>query len=242
MSAVIKHRGAEELPKWHGLLEEAEIEAGPGHHIADSPGTPSKMSPAHDAWGPYLHKSVRELVCGSKLNVLMLLTPLALAARALHMSDGMAFLFALLSIAPFAERLGFVTEQLALHTNDTVGGLLNATFGNATELIICVFALKQGLIRVIQVSLLGSILSNMLLVLGCAFLCGGLQHKVQRFNKAAATTSIGMLMLGVMSLAFPAALEASGGRGSQMAGATPSAKLEHELHLSRLISVVLCAM
>lgn len=67
----------------------------------------------------------------------------------------------------------------------TVGGLLNATFGNATEMIISIYALKNGMIRVVQQSLLGSILSNMLLVLGCAFFCGGLVHhqKVQLFNK-----------------------------------------------------------
>lgn len=64
-----------------------------------------------------------------------------------------------------------------------VGGLLNATFGNATELIISIFALREGLIRVVQMSLLGSILSNMLLVLGCAFLFGGLKHKEQKFNQ-----------------------------------------------------------
>ena len=64
-----------------------------------------------------------------------------------------------------------------------VGGLLNATFGNATELIISIFALRKGLIRVVQLSLLGSILSNMLLVLGCAFLFGGYKYKEQRFNQ-----------------------------------------------------------
>lgn len=68
---------------------------------------------------------------------------------------------------------------------DAVGGLLNATFGNATEMIISIYALKNGMIRVVQQSLLGSVLSNMLLVLGCAFLCGGIVHqqKVQKFNK-----------------------------------------------------------
>eukprot|EP00320_Phaeocystis_rex_P004556 CAMPEP_0119081152 /NCGR_PEP_ID=MMETSP1178-20130426/115473_1 /TAXON_ID=33656 /ORGANISM="unid sp, Strain CCMP2000" /LENGTH=95 /DNA_ID=CAMNT_0007063817 /DNA_START=1 /DNA_END=285 /DNA_ORIENTATION=- len=90
-------------------------------------------------------------------------------------SDGVIFTFSLLAIAPFAERLSFVTEQLALHTNETLGGLLNATFGNVTELIVSLLALKVGLLRIVQVSLLGSILSNMLLVLGCAFFFGGLR-------------------------------------------------------------------
>lgn len=76
-------------------------------------------------------------------------------------------------------------RQLACYTGNTVGGLLNATFGNATEMIISIYALKNGMIRVVQQSLLGSILSNMLLVLGCAFFTGGIVHypKVQRFNQ-----------------------------------------------------------
>ena len=74
------------------------------------------------------------------------------------------------------ERLGFVTKQLAFFTSPTVGGLFNATFGNATEMIISLYALKNGMIRIVQQSLLGSILSNMLLVLGCAFLMGGVIH------------------------------------------------------------------
>ena len=78
-----------------------------------------------------------------------------------------------------AERLGYVTEQMATYTNPTLGGLLNATFGNLTEMIVSFFALKGGLLRVVQLSLLGSILSNMLLVLGCAFFAGGCKFKHQ---------------------------------------------------------------
>ena len=74
------------------------------------------------------------------------------------------------------ERLGFVTEQLAFSTGPTVGGLFNATFGNATEMIVSLYALKNGMIRIVQQSLLGSILSNMLLVLGCAVLMGSVIH------------------------------------------------------------------
>ncbi|KAE9587867.1 putative sodium/calcium exchanger membrane region [Lupinus albus] len=89
-----------------------------------------------------------------------------------------------------------------------VGGLLNATFGNATEMIISIYALKNGMIRVVQQSLLGSILSNMLLVLGCAFFTGGIVHhkKVQVFNKTAAVVNSGLLLMAVMGLLFPAVL------------------------------------
>eukprot|EP01053_Blabericola_migrator_P005898 Blabericola_migrator_1__5897@NODE_2985_length_2140_cov_143_014954_g1867_i0_p2_GENE_NODE_2985_length_2140_cov_143_014954_g1867_i0NODE_2985_length_2140_cov_143_014954_g1867_i0_p2_ORF_typecomplete_len118_score14_09Na_Ca_ex/PF01699_24/1_3e18Borrelia_P13/PF05628_12/1_4_NODE_2985_length_2140_cov_143_014954_g1867_i06721025 len=83
---------------------------------------------------------------------------------------------------PEAAILGSCTEQLALHTGDLIGGLLNATFGNAVEMILTVQSLRAGLIAVVQGTLLGSILSNLLLVLGMSFFAGGLFHKVQKFN------------------------------------------------------------
>ncbi|XVF81374.1 hypothetical protein PTKIN_Ptkin15bG0149700 [Pterospermum kingtungense] len=91
------------------------------------------------------------------------------------------------------------------------GGLLNATFGNATELIIAIFALRNGMIRVVQQSLLGSILSNMLLVLGCAFFCGGLVivKREQVFNKATAGVNSGLLLMSVMGVLFPALLHST---------------------------------
>ncbi|GAY49434.1 hypothetical protein CUMW_119070, partial [Citrus unshiu] len=118
------------------------------------------------------------------------------------------FFFSLLGITPLAERLGFATEQLAFYTGPTVGGLLNATFGNATEMIISIYALNNGMIRVVQQSLLGSILSNMLLVLGCSFFIGGIIHhkKVQVFNKASAVVNSGLLLMAVMGIMFPAVL------------------------------------
>ena len=91
----------------------------------------------------------------------------------------------------------FRNRQLAFYTGPTVGGLLNATFGNVTELIISIFALKNGMIRVVQQTLLGSILSNMLLVLGCAFFCGGLvfHQKDQVFDKVSKSLYSALLFL-----------------------------------------------
>ncbi|KAK6157114.1 hypothetical protein DH2020_011362 [Rehmannia glutinosa] len=99
-------------------------------------------------------------------------------------------------------------HHLAFFTGSTVGGLLNATFGNATELIISMHALKSGMIRVVQQSLLGSILSNMLLVLGCALFGGGIVHfkREQVFNKPSAAMNSGLLLMAVMGLLFPAVL------------------------------------
>ena len=130
------------------------------------------------AAGPteYVKKSLHALIFSSYLNLLMLCTPFAGLAYYGGGSDGVVFALSLLAIAPFAERLSYVTEQLALYTNETLGGLLNATFGNVTELIVSLFALRAGMLRIVQVSLLGSILSNMLLVLGCAFFFGGALH------------------------------------------------------------------
>jgi len=150
------------------------------------------------------------MLFGTKLNILGICIPLAFFANAHGWSQGSIFALSLLAIAPIAERIGFVTEQLSMYTNPTIGGLLNASMGNITELIICVFAIKEGLMRVVQVSLLGSILSNLMLVLGCAFLAGGLKHPVQNFNKTASSTNASLLLLAVLCLLLPSALDASG--------------------------------
>ncbi|XP_061365681.1 vacuolar cation/proton exchanger 5-like isoform X2 [Gastrolobium bilobum] len=155
-----------------------------------------------------IYRSIRVVVFSNKLNLLMFFGPLAILLQKLTGHHGWVFALSLLGIMPLAERLGYATEQLAFYTGDTVGGLLNATFGNATELIISIYALKSGMTRVVQLSLLGSILSNMLLVLGCAFLSGGIvfHKKEQVFNKSMATVNLGLLLMAVMGLLFPAVL------------------------------------
>ena len=122
----------------------------------------------------------REVLLGAPLciNVLMPCAPLAVVSSYAG-GSALTFTLSLLALVPLAERLGWATEQLADHTGTVVGGLLNATFGNATELIVAVLAIHNGLLRVVQLSLLGSVLSNLLLVLGCAFFFGGLQRKGQ---------------------------------------------------------------
>ncbi|KAH1197128.1 Vacuolar cation/proton exchanger 5 [Glycine max] len=148
----------------------------------------------HETLAGIIYKSIRVVVFSNKLNLLMPFGPLAILVQKLTGHLGWVFGLSLLGIVPLAERL--------------VGGLLNATFGNATELIISIYALKSGMTRVVQLSLLGSILSNMLLVLGCAFLCGGIVNhkKEQVFNKAAASVNSGLLLMAVMGILFPAVL------------------------------------
>jgi len=173
--------------------------------------------------------STRFIVFSSKLNILLLLGPFAIGGYYASWTDGVVFVFSLLAMIPLAALLGDITEELAKHTNQTIGGLLNATFGNATEMIISIIALQQGLLRIVQVSLLGSILSNMLLVMGSAFFLGGLRHKQQAFNKNITSTNSGLLMLGVIGLLYPAVLNASSADRSASS----------ELQLSRYTAVIL---
>ncbi|XP_010937217.1 vacuolar cation/proton exchanger 3 [Elaeis guineensis] len=155
--------------------------------------------------------SIYIVLIKAKINVLLPFGPLAVILHYLTGKQGWVFFFSLIGITPLAERLGYATEQLACYTGPTVGGLLNATFGNATEMIISIYALKNGMIRVVQQSLLGSILSNMLLVLGCAFFAGGVVHysKDQTFNKATALVNSGLLLMAVLGIMFPAVLHST---------------------------------
>ena len=106
------------------------------------------------------------------------------------------FFMAAVAIFPLAALLVHATEQLTTYTGDTIGGLLNATFGNAPELIIALVALKAGLYDMVKASIIGAILANMLLGLGMAFLLGGYRRHVQEFNAAAARNYMTMMLLG----------------------------------------------
>jgi Ca2+:H+ antiporter len=150
---------------------------------------------------PLLSLSLFRLLTGP-LNILLICIPISFISWGVGWPDGVTFVFALLALAPLAERLGFVTEQVALHTNDSIGGLLNATFGNATELIVAVSGIARGLFRLVQLSLLGSILSNLLLVLGTAFLVGGYFHPEMKHEKMSAQINASLLMLATMGCVF----------------------------------------
>eukprot|EP00756_Hemistasia_phaeocysticola_P056377 Hpha_TRINITY_DN32505_c0_g1::TRINITY_DN32505_c0_g1_i1::g.24406::m.24406/K07300/chaA, CAX; Ca2+:H+ antiporter len=173
-----------------------------------------------------------QAVLGSRLNMLLLFAPIALWGHKAGAGDGVVFVSALIAIVPLSERLGFVTEMLANHTSDTVGGLINATFGNALEVIVCWYALRSGLTRVVQLSLLGSILSNLLLVLGFSCFIGGMRWKVQKFNVVSGAVPTAMLMLATMGLLFPAALRMSGQNDDS----------SDEINFSRFAAVVMLFM
>jgi len=115
----------------------------------------------------------------------------------------LVFLCAALSIVPFASLIVQATEQIALRTGDAIGGLLNATFGNAPELIISFVALRSGFTDIVRASLVGAILANLLLGLGLAFLLGGFRYHIQEFNASAAGMQASMMMLAVISMMVP---------------------------------------
>jgi len=114
------------------------------------------------------------------------------------------FAVAGLAIVPLAWFLGLATEELGKHAGPGVGGLLNATFGNATELIIAIFALSRGLTEVVKASLTGSVVGNLLLVLGLSMLAGGVRYKTQHFSREASGIQITMLVVAVIGLVMPA--------------------------------------
>ncbi|XP_076916804.1 vacuolar cation/proton exchanger 3-like [Bidens hawaiensis] len=146
-----------------------------------------------------------EVILGTKLSVLFLAVPAAVAARYLRLSQPWIFSMSLVGLIPLAERVSFLTEQISFYTGATVGGLLNATCGNATELIIAIFALLQNKIDVVKYSLLGSILSNLLLVLGTSLLCGGLANisTNQKFDRKQSDVNISLLLMALLCNIMP---------------------------------------
>src|SRR6266540_2205193 len=143
--------------------------------------------------------------------------PIAIVLDVAGASDALVFGASALGIVPTAALMGRATEELAARSGPAIGGLLNVTFGNAPELIIALFALGEGLHEVVKASLIGSIIGNVLLVMGAAMLVGGLSgqrtHKVQKFGQTAASVQSTMLLLAVAALIMPgifALVEGSG--------------------------------
>ena len=147
--------------------------------------------------------------------LLVPLIPLAIGLELAHAAAGLVFFSAALGVIPTAALMGRATEEVAAKSGPGIGGLLNVTFGNAPELIIALFALERGLHEVVKASIVGSILGNILLVMGAAMLAGGLTggRKVQRFDRTAANVQSLMLILAVAALVMPAIFELVEGQG-----------------------------
>ncbi|MFQ9310145.1 MAG: calcium/proton exchanger [Paraclostridium sordellii] len=138
------------------------------------------------------------------LKYLLIFIPISIIGEFMHLPPTVMFVLAALSIIPLAGLMGEATEEISFYTGPKIGGFLNATFGNATELIISFFALKAGLFDVVKASIAGSVIGNILLVLGASMLFGGLKHKNQTFNKKVIEVSSSMLLFAVIGLCIPA--------------------------------------
>ena len=140
---------------------------------------------------------------------LLVLAPLPLLAEhVVPQSHTLLFLLAVVAIIPLAALLSIATEAVATRTGDAVGGLLNATLGNLTELIICLTALRAGEYVLVKASLAGAIVTNTLFMMGACFLIGGLRHRVQEFNLPNARFQLGMLFIAGFGLMVPSAITA----------------------------------
>jgi Ca2+:H+ antiporter len=172
------------------------------------------------------------------INWLLIFVPVAILLRFVPGLGNPTALFIIccLAIIPLAGLMGRATEHLAEHLGQGVGGLLNATFGNAAELIIAMFALYKGLFGVVKASITGSIIGNILLVLGISFLSGGLKYPQQRFNRTAAGTTATALSLAAIALIIPTAFHAVAAAVPAQLGGWTQAK---EQQLSLAISIVL---
>ncbi len=135
---------------------------------------------------------------------LLAFTPVTLAASLFGLSPTILFFLSALAIVPLAKFIGEATEELSARSSPAMGGLLNATFGNAAELLIGLFAIREGLIEVVKASLTGSIVGNLLLVLGTAIFAGGARYKTQKFNRTAARANASTLLLAVIAITIPA--------------------------------------
>ncbi|KAJ4476224.1 Calcium/proton exchanger [Lentinula aciculospora] len=164
--------------------------------------TPAKsIGPA-----PSFLQSMKSIIMASWLNLLLVCIPVSWALNfAMKDQHTLVFVFSFLAIIPLAKLLAFATDELSIRVGQTLAGLLNATLGNAVELIVAIIALVQCKLHIVQSSLIGSILSNLLLVLGMCFFAGGLRFQEQGFGAVATQLNSSLLTLSVIAVLLPAA-------------------------------------
>jgi Ca2+:H+ antiporter len=191
------------------------------------PGREPEVARAHPGLPPHLQKTRAP----RWRLVLLLAVPVSIVLEYIvHAPAVWIFLTACLGVLPLAGYMGEATEHLAHRTGPTVGGLLNATFGNAAELIIALVALRAGLVELVKASITGSILGNLLLIMGLAIIAGGLNRSELRFNRTNAGMSSGMLALAVVALVFPALYHAVHPEAAARAA---------ELYMSEAVALIL---
>lgn len=163
-------------------------------------------------WGANTLNIAKVTLLSNYVNVLLVFVPVGIIAGILKWDATTVFILNFFAIVPLAAVLSFATEEISMKLGQTMGGLLNATFGNAVELIVSIVALKNGEIRIVQSSMLGSVLSNILLVLGCCFFAGGISNTgsgftggiEQEFNPTVASTMCSLMTMASASLIIPA--------------------------------------
>lgn len=152
---------------------------------------------------------IQRTFLNSWINVLLIAAPIGIILGAIpNMNNYAIFVVNFVAIIPLAAMLSFATEEIALRTGETLGGLLNASFGNAVELIVAIIALVENKIVIVQTSLIGSILSNLLLVMGMCFFFGGLRRQEQYFNTTVAQTAASLLALAIAGIIIPTVFDA----------------------------------
>ncbi|KAK3714989.1 hypothetical protein LTR37_007479 [Vermiconidia calcicola] len=178
---------------WKKDDQEPEVER------TDTEDSKKKKYPKLTVW------SQVKAVFGSWINVLLIFVPVGIALEYAGIDKVIVFVVNFIAIIPLAAVLSYATEELALYVGEVLGGLLNASFGNAVELIVSIIALTQRKILIVQTSLIGSMLSNLLLVLGMCFFLGGINRTEQHFNVTVAQTAASLLALAIGSLIIPTA-------------------------------------
>jgi Ca2+:H+ antiporter len=154
-------------------------------------------------------KPLVKAIVDNRLNALIVAAPISWLLYRTTPDSAWVFVAAAISLVPLAGIIGLGTEELACRSGPAVGGFLNATFGNAAELIIAIVALRDGHVELVKASITGSIVGNLLLVLGVSFFAGGLGRRSQTFNRTAATNAASMLFLAVVALVMPAVFDLS---------------------------------
>ncbi|KAJ2850943.1 hypothetical protein IWW36_001467 [Coemansia brasiliensis] len=148
---------------------------------------------------------IRRSILSSWINVLLLVIPVGIASHPANFPDVAVFVLNFFAIVPLAKILGYATEQMSLHLGDVLGGLINATLGNVVELLLGILALVKGQVEIVQTSLVGSIIANLLLVSGSCFFFGGIKNNEQVFNTHAAQSYGSLLAMAILSTLLPAA-------------------------------------
>jgi Ca2+:H+ antiporter len=218
----------------------SELATKTGRGMGDPERKPSVGPSARQSAGPSVRPSARQSVSPSVRpsvrkwwrswrTVMLLFVPATIVLNAAHANPLLVFIAACLGVIPLAGYMGEATEHLAARSGPAIGGLLNATFGNAAELIIAIAALRSGFIDLVKASITGSIMGNLLLIMGLCFIAGGAGRPTLRFNRVSAGASAGMMALAVVGLVFPALFH----------GIHPQAGFPRELMLTEAVALVL---